>query len=257
MPDRIPGCPARLTENGSEWASKQIVMTSRSFARLLLFLAAWPCGAAAQTDRPGQTAASYFPEAAWQRQTQAQAGFNPQRLKEAIDYAIAGESRAPRDLVLSHYQTFGREPFGYAIGPIRDRGDPSGLIIRHGYIVAEWGEPSRVDMTYSVTKSFLSSVVGVAFDRGMIKSIDDTVRDYVAPIEVYNPAPAANKSDRLGAPDLLLPFETPHNRTITLHHRHAAAADPHAGDAAVPLFSAGFEQARTAHVDALGYPQIQ
>jgi hypothetical protein len=66
----------------------------------------------------------------------------PQRLKEAIDYAVAGESRAPRDLVMSHYQTYGREPFGYAIGPIRDRGDPSGLIIRHGYIVAEWGEPT-------------------------------------------------------------------------------------------------------------------
>jgi CubicO group peptidase (beta-lactamase class C family) len=200
-------------------------MTSRSLARLLMLLAAWPCWAAAQADRPDQAAASYFPDAAWQRETPAQAGFNPQRLKEAIDYAIAGESRAPRDLVLSHYQTYGREPFGYAIGPIRDRGDPSGLIIRHGYIVAEWGEPSRVDMTYSVTKSFLSSVVGVAFDRGMIKSINDTVRDYVAPIEVYDPAPAANKSDRLGAPDLLLPFETPHNRTITWDHMLRQTSD--------------------------------
>ena len=35
-------------------------------------------------------------------------------------------------------------------------------------------------MTHSVTKSMLSSVVGVAYDRGMIRSIDDTVRDYVA-----------------------------------------------------------------------------
>jgi CubicO group peptidase (beta-lactamase class C family) len=83
-------------------------MTSRSLARLLVLLAAWPCWAAAQADRPDQTAASYFPDAAWQRETPAQAGFNPQRLKEAIDYAIAGESRAPRDLVLSHYQTYGK-----------------------------------------------------------------------------------------------------------------------------------------------------
>jgi hypothetical protein len=41
-----------------------------------------------------------------------------------------------------------------------------------------------------------------------------------------------------------------------LHHRHAAAADPHPGDAAVALLGAGFEQARAAHVDALGDPQF-
>ena len=34
-------------------------------------------------------------------------------------------------------------------------------------------------MTHSVTKSVLSSVVGVAYDRGMIKSLDDPVKDYV------------------------------------------------------------------------------
>ena len=53
-----------------------------------------------------------------------------------------------------------------SIGPIKDRGDPTGLIIHHGYIVAEWGDPLRVDMANSVTKSFLSSVVGIAVDRG-------------------------------------------------------------------------------------------
>ncbi len=142
-------------------------------------------------------------------------GINPQLLKDAIDFAVAGETKAPRDLVMNHYQTFGREPFGYAIGPIRERSDPTGLIIYRGYIVAEWGDPLRVDMTHSVTKSFLSSVVGIAVDRGMIKSINDTVRDYVAPIQVYTPLPIGNKSDRLGTPDLLFPFETPHNRTIT------------------------------------------
>jgi CubicO group peptidase (beta-lactamase class C family) len=88
-------------------------------------------------------------------------------------------------------------------------------VIRHGYIVAEWGEPLRVDMTHSVTKSMLSSVVGVAFDRGIIRSLDDTVGAYVAPVQVFNPSPAANKSDRLGTPDFLSLFDTPHNRTIT------------------------------------------
>ncbi len=61
-----------------------------------------------------------------------------------------------------------------------------------GIIVAEWGEPQRIDMTHSVTKSLLSSVVGTAFDSGMIRSIDDTAREYVAPIQLYNPTPAGN-----------------------------------------------------------------
>jgi CubicO group peptidase (beta-lactamase class C family) len=80
-------------------------------------------------------------------------------------------------------------------------------------------------MTHSVTKSMLSSVVGVAFDRGMIKSIDDTVRDYVAPIQLFSPSPAGNKSDRIGGSDLLFLFETPHNRTITWDHMLRQTSD--------------------------------
>src|ERR1700716_2214 len=169
-----------------------------------------PLGAAVQTNKDEKPAVAYYPDATWQHAPPSESGINPQLLKEAIDSAIAGETKAPRDLVMNHYQTFGREPFGYAIGPIKERGDPTGLIIHHGYIVAEWGDPLRVDMTHSVTKSFLSSVVGIAVDRGMIKSVDDAVRDYVAPIQVYTPLSTGNKSDRLGTPDLLFPFETPH-----------------------------------------------
>jgi CubicO group peptidase (beta-lactamase class C family) len=148
----------------------------------------------------------YYPDAVWQRKAAAEVGLDAKRLKEAIDYAIAAESRNPRDLTLNHYQTFGREPHGEAIGPIKDRGEPTGVIVRRGYLVAEWGEPLRVDMTHSVTKSLLSSVIGVAFDRGMIRSLDDVVRDYVPPIQVYDTA------------ELLSPFDTPHNRTITWDH---------------------------------------
>src|SRR5882672_5818539 len=162
--------------------------------------------------------APYYPDAVWQRKTPAEAGINAQRLKDAIDYAVANQTRTPRDRTLNHYRTFGREPFGYAIGPIKDRGDLTGVVVHKGYIVAEWGEPLRVDMTHSVTKSLLSSVVGVAYDRGLIKRIDDPVRDYVAPIQLYDPAPERNKSDRLGRSDFVLLFDTPHNRTITWNH---------------------------------------
>src|SRR3984893_2669981 len=177
-----------------------------------------PFGAAVQTSKDEKPAAAYYPDATWQHETPSELGISPPLLKEAIDFAIAGETKAPRDLVMNHYQTFGREPFGYAIGPIRERGDPTGIIIHKGYIVAEWGDPLRVDMTHSVTKSFLSSIIGVAVDRGMINSINDRVGEYVPPIQVYNPVPAGNKSDSLGTSDFLYLFETPHNRTITWDH---------------------------------------
>ena len=155
---------------------------------------------------PAQGQAPYYPGAAWERRTPRQAGIDAARLQGAIDFAIASESKNPRDLKLNHYQTFGREPMGNPIGPIKDRGDQTGVIVHRGYIVAEWGEPTRVDMTHSVTKSLLSSVVGVAFDRGLIRSLDDPVRDYVGPILVH------------GQAELVAPFESEHNRKITWEH---------------------------------------
>src|SRR5689334_23682577 len=121
-----------------------------AFLRLvltILALAVTAPGAAAQT--APSAGGVYFPDAStWTHKSPEEAGIDPHKLKEAIDFAVAGETKAPRDLVMNHYQTFGREPFGYAIGPIKERGDPTGLVIRHGYIVAEWGEPQRIDMTH-------------------------------------------------------------------------------------------------------------
>jgi len=64
---------------------------------------------------------AYFPGAAWQRKQPAEVGMNPQLRKEAIDFSIASETKPPRDLKLNHYLTVGREPFGEAIGPIKNR----------------------------------------------------------------------------------------------------------------------------------------
>src|SRR6266853_444156 len=118
------------------------LMTLRLLTLVLLVIAA-PYGAAAQSNRPDGKSV-YYPDAAWQHRTPTESGLDPARLKEATDFAVANEVKKPRDLVMDHYQTFGREPFGYAIGPIQERGDPTGIIIHKGYIVAEWGEPLRV-----------------------------------------------------------------------------------------------------------------
>jgi CubicO group peptidase (beta-lactamase class C family) len=64
------------------------------------------------------------------------------------------------------------------LGPVRPRGGPNGLIIRRGEIVAEWGDTARADMTFSVAKSYLAVLAGLALARRLIRDIDDPVRDY-------------------------------------------------------------------------------
>src|SRR5690349_13211298 len=94
----------------------------------------------------------YFPDrGSWQHQSASIHGFDSLKLQSAIRFAIQHEAKQPRNMEISQSLTFGKEPFGYGIGPFSDRGDPTGLIIHKGYIIAEWGEPARVDMTHSVT----------------------------------------------------------------------------------------------------------
>ena len=200
-------------------------MRPKTWSALVVALAIAPHPAIAESLPGTERAGVYYPGATWESKSPSEVGVDPARLKDAVDFAVAGETRNTRDLVMNHYQTFGREPFGYAIGPIRERGDPTGIVVRRGYIIAKWGDPTRVDMTHSVTKSMLSSVVGVAFDRGMIKSLDDPVKDYVGPIQVYAATPSANKSDRLGSADLIFPFEGQHNSQITWDHMLRQTSD--------------------------------
>jgi len=50
---------------------------------------------------------------------------------------------------------------------------------QNGKIIATWGDTKRVDMTFSVTKSYLSTMAGLAEDHGLIASVQDHVRDYI------------------------------------------------------------------------------
>ena len=132
---------------------------------------------------PTLTSAQYVPPAAsWEHRTPGELGLDAAQIQAAIAFAQANESSNPRDLVESHYRSFAREPFGEAIGPIKPRGPQTGIIVKDGYIVAEWGEPARVDMTFSVTKSFLSTTVGLAWADGLIGSVDALVGPYLPPI---------------------------------------------------------------------------
>jgi len=158
----------------------------------------------------------YFPPlGSWQTKSAAELGLSNAAIDATIAFAKANETNNPRNMEVNHYQTFGKEPFGEGIGPFAERGEPTGIIVYKGYIVATWGEPLRCDMTHSVTKSFLSSVVGLAVDSGLITSVNDTVAKYVPPIELFTPNQVNRSADLIGQPQLLNLFATPHNKTIT------------------------------------------
>lgn len=159
----------------------------------------------------------YFPpRGEWEHRSPGSLGLDSSKLAEAIEFARASESKAPRDQELAQAESFGRnEPFDEPVGPMKERGEETGLIIYKGYIVAEWGEPARVDMTHSVTKSFLSTVIGLAVDQGLIRSVQDTVANYVPPIEVYDPGASARRPEDIGKPELLSPFSSPHDKVLT------------------------------------------
>ncbi|MDQ3205782.1 MAG: serine hydrolase [Pseudomonadota bacterium] len=143
-------------------------------------------------------AADYVPPPhQWERRAPAQAGFDPERLAAAVVHAQAKAEVEPSDLRAVLNESYGKREPGYRIlGPVIPREQASGLVIRGGYIVAEWGDLERPDMTFSVVKSYLSTVAGLALADGDIAALDQPVARSV-------PGPW---------------FEGPHNAAITWTH---------------------------------------
>lgn len=112
----------------------------------------------------------------WETRKPAEVGMDATLLTEAIEYAKTRDSSwGKTDYMADQVRTFGR-PLG-KVPP--SHGPTNGIVIRHGYIVAEFGDTNAVEPTYSVGKSYLSTLLGLAIDRGLIKSIKDPVRNYV------------------------------------------------------------------------------
>jgi len=126
------------------------------------------------------SAQQYFPpKGTWDTKPGVALGLDEGRLQEAVTFAESHEYTGSKDLRIAILQSFRREPFHEILGPTKKRGGPAGLIIKDGYIVAQWGDVNRVDMTFSVTKSYLSTVAGLAVDHGLIDSTQDRVDKYV------------------------------------------------------------------------------
>ena len=121
----------------------------------------------------------YFPDSTWQTKKPAELKMNAQLLDSAVSFAVHNETKTDYDLRIANMKAYANEPNYRIAGPMRERGKPAGIILKNGYIVAQWGDVKRVDMTFSVSKSFLSTVAGLAADDHLIKNIDDRVNEYV------------------------------------------------------------------------------
>ncbi len=121
----------------------------------------------------------YYPDAEWQIKKPGELKMNSKLLDSAVKFALSNENKIDRDLRIADLKAYSNEPFYKIIGPVKQRGGPAGIIVKNGYIVAQWGDVKRVDMTFSVTKSYLSTITGLAADAGLIKSVKDRVNEYV------------------------------------------------------------------------------
>ena len=121
------------------------------------------------------------------------------KFADAVAYAQSHEVPWPRDPAADparwgvHHDD--PPPFNRLRGPVHPRGGVSGVIRVRGEEVAAWGEPDRADQTFSVAKTYLALLAGIAHSRGLLD-------------------PAGRVSERLPG----IGFDSEHNRPITWEH---------------------------------------
>ncbi len=120
------------------------------------------------------------PPGEWATAAPEAVGFDPQRLDDAVAAARTRAVTEPTDLRQVLIDSWSpREPDYRVLGPTGLRGGDSGMILRGGRIVAEWGDVQRVDMTFSVVKSYLATMAALALDDQRIGDLDDRVAERV------------------------------------------------------------------------------
>lgn len=118
------------------------------------------------------------------------------QLDSAIQFAVDHEVAWSRDTqgVWGVHQD-DPPPYNRLYGPVHPRGGVAGLIAQNGRPIAEFGDPDRADLTFSVAKAYLALLAGVAYDQGLLKP-DQPIVEVLPGIG----------------------FDDPHNRQITWLH---------------------------------------
>ncbi|HEU0229943.1 MAG TPA: serine hydrolase [Burkholderiaceae bacterium] len=122
---------------------------------------------------------------------------NSQALKDAVQFSIDHETVWDRD-VNGAWGVHRNDPppWNRLLGPVHSRGPVSGTIVVDGETLVSWGEPRRADLTFSIAKTYLSLLAGVAHDRGILPDVHEPVRVRVPGIG----------------------FDEGHNRDVTWEH---------------------------------------
>jgi CubicO group peptidase (beta-lactamase class C family) len=123
-------------------------------------------------------------------------------LQTVVDHALSHETKWPRSMFYPDGSYVGNVewnesgPWTEIVGPVAERGGPAGVILQGNQRIAEWGDTDRADMTFSIAKSYLSVLAGVAVKDGLIPDLDAPVGETVK------------------GPH----FSSPHNARITWRH---------------------------------------
>ena len=124
----------------------------------------------------------------------------PPAWQKCITFANAREVAWPRDPHADpaswgiHHDD--KPPWNRLRGPVHARGGVSGVVLQHGAEIVAWGEPDRADLTFSVAKTYLALLAGVANAQGLLPDPDEAVVQRVPGIG----------------------FDSAHNRSITWTH---------------------------------------
>lgn len=121
-----------------------------------------PATVATPTDEPTPIGLDYWPTEGWRTSTPEEQGLDSEQLAEMIDYLQKRNSLNIHSL----------------------------LIIRNGYIVTDayfypFAQDSLHDLA-SATKSFTSSLIGIAIDQGYIESVEQPILDFFPERTVAN-----------------------------------------------------------------------
>jgi CubicO group peptidase (beta-lactamase class C family) len=99
------------------------------------------------------------------------------QLQASIDFTVDHETPWGRDIDNNWgIHRLDPAPWNRLLGPVHPRGPVSGVVRVGGQQVIEWGEPQRADLTFSIAKTYLALLVGVAHDRGLLTNLDEPVR---------------------------------------------------------------------------------
>jgi CubicO group peptidase (beta-lactamase class C family) len=108
------------------------------------------------TDAPAQTVLGYWPTEGWHTSAPEEQGIDSERLSRLMDYLEIQDSFTIHSL----------------------------LIVRNGNVVLDASfhpfAQGALHELASVTKSFMSTLVGIAIDKGYIEGVEQTVLDYFA-----------------------------------------------------------------------------